>query len=81
MFLKRSQLADMLAAISRRALNNPLQSPGWSRFGRPMVAAYSTPLLQLGRDAGRHLALGGQIERVWRALKTGKKEMRLRPEA
>ena len=31
------QLADMLAAILRRALNDRLQRPGWERFGRLVV--------------------------------------------
>src|ERR1700730_16836733 len=42
------QLADMLATILRRALNNRLQSPGWKDFGRLLLADRSTPFLQLG---------------------------------
>ncbi len=71
------QVADMLAAILRRALNNRLQPPGWARFGRLLIANNSaTPFLQLGPPDGRGQQLSGQqIEKVWRALKTGNKEM------
>jgi hypothetical protein len=72
------QLADMLAAILRRALNNRLQYPGWARFGRLVITDNSTPFLQLGPPDGRGQALSGQIEKVWRALKTGNKQMLVR---
>ena len=70
------QLADMLAAILRRALNNRLQFPGWARFGRLLIAENSTPFLQLGPpDAHGQELSGQQIEKVWRALKSGNKSM------
>jgi Protein of unknown function (DUF3800) len=73
------QLADMLATILRRALNNRLQSAGWARFGRLLIAENATPFLQLGPPNGRGGAMSGQqIEKVWRALKSGNKEMLLR---
>lgn len=60
------QFADMLAAILRRALNYRLQSPGWAHFGRLVISDNSTPFLI------------GQVEKVWRARKTGNKQMRVR---
>jgi Protein of unknown function (DUF3800) len=69
------QLADMLATILRRALNNRLQPSGWTRFGRLVIAENSTPLLQLGPPDGREQALSGRIQKVWRALKSGNKQM------
>jgi hypothetical protein len=41
------QLADMLATILRRALNNRLQPSSWN-IGRLLIANRSTPILQLG---------------------------------
>lgn len=79
------QLADMLATILRRALNNRLQSPGWENYGRLLLAdKSSTPILQLGPapQSGRTQVLSGQqIEKVWRALTTGNKELRARKDA
>jgi hypothetical protein len=71
------QLADMLATILRRALNNRLQSAGWTNLGRLLLANNSTtPILQLGPPDGRGQILSGeQIERVWRALKAGNKNI------
>lgn len=73
------QLADMLAAILRRAFNNCLQPQGWARFGHLVIADSSTPFLQLGPPDSRGQALSGQqIEKVWRTLKSGNKQMLLR---
>ena len=72
------QLADMLATILRRALNDRLQMPGWKDFGRLLVADRSTPFLQLGPRAGRGPAMNGQVEKVWPALTEGNKSMLLR---
>jgi hypothetical protein len=73
------QLADMLATILRRAFNNHLQSAGWSGFGRLVIANNSTSFLQLGPPDGRGQELSGQqIEKVWRALKSGNKQMLVR---
>jgi hypothetical protein len=71
------QLADMLATILRRAFNDRLQSPGWENFGRLLIADRSfTPILQLGPQRGRSDKLSGQqIEKVWRALQNGNKQM------
>ena len=71
------QLADMLAAILRRAFNNRLQSAGWSHFGRLVIADKRSPLLHLRPPDASGQALGGQIEKVWLALKTGNKRMLL----
>jgi hypothetical protein len=73
------QLADMLAAILRRALNNRLQPEGWSRIGRLFIADKRTPFLHLGPQDGSAQELDVQIGKVWRALKTGNKKMLLRP--
>lgn len=73
------QLADMLAAILRRALNNRLQPEGWSRVGRLFITDNRTPFLQLGAAEVGGQTLGIQTEKVWRALKTGNKKMLLRP--
>jgi hypothetical protein len=74
------QLADMLATILRRAFNNRLQPPGWAHYGRLLIANNSsTPFVQLGPPGGKgQEMIGQQIEKVWRALKTGNKEMLLR---
>jgi hypothetical protein len=76
------QLADMLATILRRALNDRLQSPGWRNYGRLLIAdRSSTPILQLGSapQSGRAQTLSGQqIDKVWCALTTGNKEMLIR---
>lgn len=73
------QLADMLATVLRRALNNRLQSPGWENYGRLLLAdKSSSPILQLGPapQSGRTQILNGQqIEKVWRALNSGNKPM------
>jgi hypothetical protein len=72
------QLADMLATILRRALNNRLQPSGWELFGRLLIADRSTPILQLGPPDGRGGRLSGQhIEKVWAALNSGNKCMLL----
>jgi hypothetical protein len=72
------QLADMLATILRRALNNRLQSPGWARFGRLLIAENSTPFLQLGPPDSRGGTMSGQVEKVWPALRSGNKSMLVR---
>ena len=73
------QLADMLAAILRRALNDRLQAPGWEKVGRLLIADRSTPFLQFAPPDSRSREMHGQIERVWPALKTGNKEMLVKP--
>ena len=73
------QLADMLATILRRALNDRLQLPGWKHFGRLLIRDRSTPILQLGPPDGRRGTLSGrQIEKVWAAFNSGNKSMLLR---
>jgi hypothetical protein len=72
------QLADMLATILRRALNNRLQPAGWKDFGRLLIADRSTPILQLGPPDGRRGSLSGQqIEKVWETLNSGNKSLLL----
>ena len=73
------QLADMLAAILRRALNDRLQRPGWESFGRLLIADRRTPFFQFGEPDGRSQRMHGQVEKVWPALKTGNKEMLVQP--
>ena len=72
------QLADMLAAILRRALNDRLQAPGWKNFGRLLIADRRTPFVQFGEPDGRSKRMHGQVEKVWPTLKTGTKEMLVR---
>jgi hypothetical protein len=72
------QLADMLAAILRRALNDRLQAPGWKNFGRLLIADRRTPFLQFGEPDGRSQRMHGQVEKVWPVLKTDNKEMLVR---
>jgi hypothetical protein len=72
------QLADMLATILRRALNDRLQAPGWKNFGRLLVADRRTPFLQFGEPDGRSQRMHGQVEKVWPVLKTGNREMLVR---
>jgi hypothetical protein len=70
------QLADMLATILRRALNNRLQLPGWKDYGRLLIRDRSTPILQLGPPDSRRGILSGQhIEKVWAALNSGNKSL------
>lgn len=74
------QLADMLATILRRAFNARLQLPGWTNFGRLLVADRSTPILQLGPSAGATGTLSGeQVEKVWTVLKSGNKSLLVPP--
>lgn len=74
------QLADMLATILRRALNNRLQLPGWKDYGRLLIRNRSTPILQLGPPDGRRGILSGQqIEKVWAALNSGNKSLLVAP--
>jgi hypothetical protein len=48
-------------------------------FGRLLIADNSTPFLQFGVPDGRSRQMHGQIEKVWPALKTGNKEMLVKP--
>jgi len=45
------QLADMLAAILRRALNEHLQFNGWKDFGRLLIRKTRSSFIQLGKHA------------------------------
>jgi hypothetical protein len=58
------QLADMLAAILRRALNDRLQVPGWKNFGRLLIADRRTPFFQFGEPDGRSQRMHGHVEKV-----------------
>ncbi len=74
------QLADMLATILRRALNDRLQFRGWKNFGR-LLAREGQPgssFLQLGRADGAPRSLKGHAEKVCRALDATAKSMLLR---
>lgn len=74
------QLADMLATIMRRALNDHLKYVGWKDFGR-LVAGRShetSNFLQLGSPVGTPEALEGHAEKVGLALRARAKPMMLR---
>lgn len=74
------QLADMLATILRRALNDRLRPHAWKDFGRLLIFDKSTPFLQLGPPDARSGRLSGaQIAKVWKVLNTGNKPMLLKP--
>jgi len=73
------QLADMLATILRRALNDRLRPHAWKDFGRLLIYDRDTPFLQLGPPDSRSGQLSGaQIEKVWNVLNTGNKPMLLK---
>ena len=64
------QLADMLATILRRALNNRLQYAGWKDFGKLLVtkAKEESYFLQLGPAGGLRQAMEGHAKKVALAL-------------
>jgi hypothetical protein len=64
------QLADMLATILRRALNNRLQYSGWKDFGKLLVtkAKEESYFLQLGPAGGSRQAMKGHAKEVALAL-------------
>jgi Protein of unknown function (DUF3800) len=69
------QLADMLAAILRRALNNQLQYPGWKDFGGLLVRHHNsgTGFIQLG--AGPEMAMPSHARGVCKILDSKAKSM------
>jgi uncharacterized protein DUF3800 len=69
------QLADMLASILRRALNNRIKPPGWKDFGK-LVVHNPKPewFVQLGGGDVRR-PLQGTALSVYRALEAGSKSM------
>jgi hypothetical protein len=69
------QLADMLAAILRRSLNNQLQYPGWKDFGGLLVRHHNsgTGFIQLG--AGPEMAMPSHARRVCKILDSKAKSM------
>jgi hypothetical protein len=71
------QLADMLATILRRALNNHLQIQGWANLGRLLVhkAEPGSSFLQLGIDKDAPLILTGHAAKVCRLLNARAKSM------
>jgi hypothetical protein len=72
------QLADMLAAVLRRALNGRLQFDGWKDFGRLLIRHHNPGegFIQLG--AGRDISRSNHAEKVCRALDSKAKSMLLR---
>jgi hypothetical protein len=64
------QLADMLAAILRRALNNHLRHAGWKDFGKLLVVKRrgESHFLQLGLVKGAPWTVQGHAKKVGRAL-------------
>jgi hypothetical protein len=69
------QLADMLAAILRRALNDRLQFHGWKDFGGLLVRHQQSGegFIQLGPDGDVHLI--GHAGKVCKALDARAKSM------
>jgi hypothetical protein len=69
------QLADMLATILRRALNDQLQCPGWKDFGGLLVRHHNpgTGFIQLG--AGKETLMTGHARKVCRILDNKAKSM------
>jgi hypothetical protein len=61
------QLADMLAAILRRALNDNLQIAGWKDFGR-LFGGKSNPFIMLYRGDGSPQSLNGHAAKVYRTV-------------
>ena len=73
------QLADMLATILRRALNDRLQFAGWKNFGRLLVrkGQPGSSFLQLGLADDAPRTLKGHAGKVCRALDARAKSMLL----
>jgi hypothetical protein len=71
------QLADMLATILRRALNDHLQFPGWKDFGKLLVrkGQPGSFFLQLGLADGTSRILEGYAKKVCLALDARAKSM------
>src|SRR5271170_61825 len=71
------QLADMLATILRRALNDRLQYGGWKDFGKLLVgrAKGKSYLLQLGPVGGAPQAIEGHAKEVVAAINAQAKPM------
>ena len=69
------QLADMLATILRRALNDQLQYPGWKDFGGLLVRHHNagTGFIQIG--AGEESLMPGHARRVCKILDSKAKSM------
>ena len=69
------QLADMLAATLRRALNDQLKYPGWKDFGGLLVRHHNpgTGFIQLG--AGAEMPMLGHARRVCKILDSKAKSM------
>jgi hypothetical protein len=63
------QLADMLSAILRRALNNKLQYEGWKNFGKLLIEKLSdeSSYIQLGPGDMR-IKMQGHAKKVGRIL-------------
>jgi Protein of unknown function (DUF3800) len=62
------QLADMLAAILRRALNNHLAPSGWSNFGSLLVLKQRARIIALGKAGSRPLRISNRALAVCRAI-------------
>jgi len=71
------QLADMLASILRRALNDHLQFPGWKDFGKLLVRKRepAASFLQLGIAPVAPLTLKGRAKMVCLELDARAKSM------
>jgi hypothetical protein len=71
------QLADMLATILRRALNDHLQLIGWQNFGKLLVRKQGSSVIQLGQADNPPRMLKGRAKWVWRILDGKAKSMLL----
>jgi hypothetical protein len=69
------QLADMLAAILRRALMKHLQLSGWQNFGRLLTSKPNSPFLRLGGPEGIPPKVKGRAAYVYQVLKSKAKPM------
>lgn len=72
------QLADMLASVLRRALNNHLQKSGWKDFGK-LVIDDPKPgwLCALGPEIAQPSSWPQSVTDVWHSLKSAWKSMLL----
>jgi len=71
------QLADMLASILRRALNDRLRLPGWKDFGGLLIRHRNpgTGFVQIGSGPGDSIAMQGHAKKVCQVLHARAKDM------
>jgi hypothetical protein len=69
------QLADMLAATLRRAMNGHLAPSGWIKFGTLLVRKNDARLLALGKAAKRRVRIPKRALQVCRTIDDGAQSM------